>query len=68
MLKSDIVFWIRGSYRSPPDDGFDPKALPNVTGISYRDVVADNVTYSARLEGIPGDPFTRICVYNVTEF
>nr|XP_007152185.1 hypothetical protein PHAVU_004G108800g [Phaseolus vulgaris]ESW24179.1 hypothetical protein PHAVU_004G108800g [Phaseolus vulgaris] len=60
------VFWMTGSYGSHPDPGFDPKALPNITGINYRDVFADNVTYSARLDGIANDPFTGICISNVT--
>ncbi|XP_020220160.1 probable polygalacturonase [Cajanus cajan] len=60
------VFWMTGSYGSHPGPGFDPKALPNITGINYRDVLADNVTYSARLEGIDNDPFTGICISNVT--
>ncbi|KAH1151879.1 hypothetical protein GYH30_045405 [Glycine max] len=60
------VFWMTGSYSSHPDNGFDPKALPNITGINYRDVIAENVTYSARLEGIANDPFTGICISNVT--
>ncbi|KAL0312555.1 UNVERIFIED_CONTAM: putative polygalacturonase [Sesamum radiatum] len=29
-------------------------------------MVAENVTMAARLEGIPGDPFTGICISNVT--
>ncbi|KAI4351654.1 hypothetical protein L6164_005990 [Bauhinia variegata] len=60
------VFWMTGDYGSHPDPGFDPKALPNITGINYRDVRADNVTYSAKLGGISGDPFTGICISNVT--
>ncbi|KAH1139689.1 hypothetical protein AAZX31_10G218600 [Glycine max] len=60
------VFWMTGSYGSHPDPAFDPKALPNITGINYRDVVATNVTYSAKLEGISNDPFTGICISNVS--
>lgn len=60
------VFWMTGSYGSHPGGAFDPKALPNITGINYRDVAAENVTYSARLEGIANDPFTGICISNVT--
>ncbi|KAL5195250.1 putative polygalacturonase [Glycine soja] len=60
------VFWMTGSYGSHPDAGFDPKALPNITGINYRDVVATNVTYSAKLEGISNAPFTGICISNVS--
>ncbi|KAK7279907.1 hypothetical protein RJT34_24967 [Clitoria ternatea] len=60
------VFWMTGSYGSHPDPGFNPKALPSITGINYRDVVAKNVTYSARLDGISNDPFTGICISNVS--
>ncbi|GAU50619.1 hypothetical protein TSUD_290740 [Trifolium subterraneum] len=60
------VFWMTGSYGSHPDPNFNPKALPNITGINYSNVIAENVTYSARLDGISNDPFTDICISNVT--
>ncbi|KAA8539958.1 hypothetical protein F0562_026650 [Nyssa sinensis] len=60
------VFWMTGNYGSHPDDGFDPNALPDIHGIHYRDIVAENVTMAARLDGIQGDPFTGICISNVT--
>ncbi|XP_016648983.1 PREDICTED: probable polygalacturonase [Prunus mume] len=60
------VFWMTGSYRSHPDPSFDPKALPLIQNINYKQVEAENVTYSARLEGIPNDPFKGICISNVT--
>ena len=60
------VFWMTGSYGSHPDPGFDPKALPLIENINYKQVEAENVTYSARLEGIPNDHFKGICFSNVT--
>lgn len=66
MKTMKYVFWMTGDYGSHPDPGFDPKALPTVTGINYRDMVADNVTQSAKLDGIRNDPFTGICISNVT--
>ncbi|XP_023550599.1 probable polygalacturonase [Cucurbita pepo subsp. pepo] len=59
------VFWIAGDYKDHADDKFDPSALPEIKNINYRDVVAKNVTMSANLAGISGDPFTDICVSNV---
>ncbi|KAJ4834232.1 hypothetical protein Tsubulata_018375 [Turnera subulata] len=60
------VFWMTGAYGSHPGGKFDPKALPNITGINYKDMVAENVTYTARLDGIKNDPFTGICISNAT--
>ncbi|KAE9611326.1 putative galacturan 1,4-alpha-galacturonidase [Lupinus albus] len=59
------VFWMTGAYGSNADSGFDPKALPEITRINYRDITADNVTYAARLDGITNNPFTGICISNV---
>ncbi|KAL4593834.1 hypothetical protein ACB092_M010200 [Castanea dentata] len=60
------VLWMAGNYNQHPDPKFDPKAIPEIKGINYRDVVAENVTYSAKLDGIQGDPFTGICISNMT--
>ncbi|XP_058755423.1 probable polygalacturonase [Vicia villosa] len=59
------VFWMAGSYGQHADKGFDPKALPEISGINFRDVTATNVTFAGKLEGISNDPFTGICVSNV---
>ncbi|XP_050227793.1 probable polygalacturonase [Mercurialis annua] len=60
------VFWMTGNYGSHPDNNYDPNAIPIIENINYRDIVAENVTMAARLEGIAGDPFTGICLSNVT--
>ncbi|KAL0330039.1 UNVERIFIED_CONTAM: putative polygalacturonase [Sesamum radiatum] len=60
------AFWMTGNYGSHADNNYDPNALPVIQNINYRDMVAENVTMAARLEGIPGDPFTGICISNVT--
>lgn len=60
------AFWMTGNYGSHPDNNYDPNALPVIENINYRDMVAENVTMPAMLEGIPGDPFTGICISNVT--
>ncbi|XAR55086.1 hypothetical protein NMG60_11030469 [Bertholletia excelsa] len=60
------AFWMTGNYGSHPDDKYDPHALPEINNINYRDIVVENATMAARLEGIPGDPFTGICISNVT--
>lgn len=60
------VFWMAGNYGQHPDDGWDPKAIPEISDISYSDVVAENVTMAGSLTGIPGDAFKGICMSNVT--
>ncbi|CAL9780834.1 unnamed protein product [Musa acuminata subsp. burmannicoides] len=45
------VFWMTGTYGQHPDDKFDPKAIPVVQNISYSNVVAENVTMAAKMEG-----------------
>ncbi|XP_019176202.1 PREDICTED: probable polygalacturonase [Ipomoea nil] len=61
-----LLFQMTGKYGSHADKNFDPKAIPVVAGINFRDVVADNVTTAGTMEGIPGHPFTGICMANVT--
>lgn len=60
------VFWMTGAYGSHPDDKYDPKAIPTVEGINFRDIVADNVKMAANLAGIEGAPFRGICISNAT--
>lgn len=60
------VFLMNGNYKAHADNNYDPNALPVIQGINYRDMVAENVSMAARLEGISNDPFTGICVSNVT--
>lgn len=60
------VFWMTGNYGSHPDNKFDPNAIPDVHGVNYKDIVAENVSKSARLEGIEGYPFKGICISNAT--
>ncbi|XP_024629705.2 probable polygalacturonase [Medicago truncatula] len=60
------VFWMTGAYKSHAENGFDPKALPKISGINYRDIIAKNVTIAGQLDGISNDPFTGICISNVT--
>ncbi|TYI69291.1 hypothetical protein E1A91_D08G144400v1 [Gossypium mustelinum] len=66
MKTMKMVFWMAGNYGSHPDNEYDPNAIPVIQNINFRDVVAENVTMAARLEGIPGHPFTGICISNAT--
>ncbi|KAK3037228.1 hypothetical protein RJ639_030121, partial [Escallonia herrerae] len=66
MTTMKYAFWMTGAYGSHPDDGYDPKALPVISNINYEHMWAKNVTMAANLAGIHKDPFTGICISNVT--
>ncbi|XP_060971723.1 probable polygalacturonase [Cannabis sativa] len=61
------VFWMTGKYNlHDSSGGYDPNALPVISNINYLDMVAENVTMAGSLDGISGDPFTGLCISNVT--
>ncbi|KAL2527348.1 Pectin lyase-like superfamily protein [Abeliophyllum distichum] len=66
MNTMEYAFWMTGSYGSHPDEGYDPNALPIIQNINYRDIIGTNVTTAGNLAGIQGDPYTGICISNVT--
>lgn len=55
-----------GQFTSHPDDGYDPNALPTVTGITFRDIVGVNISTAGVFSGIDESPFTSICLSNVS--
>ncbi|KAK6925865.1 Glycoside hydrolase, family 28 [Dillenia turbinata] len=66
MKTMKYVYWMSGAYNQHPDDKYDPNALPEIKNINYMDMVAENVTMAGQLAGIDRDPFTGICISNVT--
>ncbi|XP_022922359.1 probable polygalacturonase [Cucurbita moschata] len=65
LTRMKYIFWMTGDYKAHADDKFDPSALPVIKNINYKELVAMNVSMSANLAGISGDPFTDICISNV---
>ncbi|KAF6139610.1 hypothetical protein GIB67_033614 [Kingdonia uniflora] len=49
-----------------PDQGWDPKALPSLKGLSISNVVSFNTRKPPVLEGIEHAPFEGICMQNIT--
>ncbi|CAH9110283.1 unnamed protein product [Cuscuta europaea] len=60
------VFWVTAEYGDHPDDGFNPNAIPKVTGLSFTNIMAQNVTYAGKLVGPEAAPFADICISNAT--
>lgn len=60
------AIWFNSEYGQHPDKHYDPKALPVIEKIAIRNVKGDNVTIAGLLDGIEGDDFIDICLYNIT--
>ncbi|KAJ0976306.1 hypothetical protein J5N97_018271 [Dioscorea zingiberensis] len=49
-----------------PDDHYDPNALPTINRITLRNIVGENISTAGVLSGIKGDPFTALCLSNIS--
>lgn len=49
-----------------PDDKFDPNAFPIVHGITFKDMVGENITFAGNFSGIYELPFTKFCLSNIS--
>ncbi|KAJ4786648.1 Pectin lyase-like superfamily protein [Rhynchospora pubera] len=55
-----------GQCKEHPAGEYDPSNLPVIDRISLKDIVANNVSQAGVFYGIEGDPFTGICLSNIT--
>lgn len=53
-------------YGSHPHEDYDPSALPFVGGITFDDVVGENIKVAGNFSGLADSPFASICLSNVT--
>ncbi|XP_074590294.1 putative polygalacturonase [Curcuma longa] len=60
------AFWFTGNSSSHPDDQYDPDALPVIQQITLKNVVGTNISTAGFFSGIDNDPFTAICLANIT--
>ncbi|THU65098.1 hypothetical protein C4D60_Mb05t00070 [Musa balbisiana] len=49
-----------------PDDQYDPDVLPVVKRVTIKDVVGTNISIAGVFSGIDHDPFTAICLANIS--
>ena len=59
---------VAGDVGDHPDDGYDPTAVPDVDGVTVRDVYGERIQQPGSFQGIKAAPFTRICLSNVKLF
>lgn len=61
-----LAIQLTGDCNSHPDDKYDPKALPIVEKISFKNMVGMNITKAGNFSGILESPFTSICLSNIS--
>lgn len=66
MENIDVAFKFTGSCGGHPDKKYDPTALPVITRVTFKNVVGANVSTAGVLSGIENDPFSAICLSNIT--
>lgn len=54
-----------GNYGEHPDKSYDTDALPLIENISIQNVTRENIKVVGLLEGIEGDTFKHICLYDI---
>ncbi|KAG6523692.1 hypothetical protein ZIOFF_013568 [Zingiber officinale] len=60
------AFWFTGNSSRHPDEQYDPDALPVIQQITLKNVVGTNIFTAGFFSGIENDPFTGICLSNIT--
>ncbi|XP_044503080.1 probable polygalacturonase [Mangifera indica] len=66
MENVQMALRVTGDFGLHPDDKFDPKALPVVNGITFKNMVGANIGVAGNFTGIDESPFTSICLSNIT--
>ncbi|KAJ6796169.1 putative polygalacturonase [Iris pallida] len=66
MENVEVAIGLSGHTGGHPDEQFDPAAVPAVKRITLKNVVGTNVSVAGVLDGIKGDPFSAICLSNIT--
>ncbi|KAL6638411.1 hypothetical protein ACP70R_023906 [Stipagrostis hirtigluma subsp. patula] len=61
-----VAIEFTGDWSSHPDEHFDPAALPVISRITLKNIVGSNILAAGVLSGITGDPFTGICLSNIS--
>lgn len=56
---------IAGDVGDHPDDNYNPNALPDVNGITLKNVWGEKVQQPGSIQGLKGSPFTNICLSKI---
>ncbi|CAL9076481.1 unnamed protein product [Musa textilis] len=60
------AFHFTGQCGAHPDDQYDPDALPTIKQVTIKNVIGTNISRAGVLSGIDQDPFTAICLANIS--
>ncbi|KAI9182730.1 hypothetical protein LWI28_028299 [Acer negundo] len=61
----DIAIRFTGQFGEHPDGFFDPKALPKIERITFKDFAGEYIKVAGLLEGIEGGNFLNICLSDI---
>ncbi|WOL16444.1 putative polygalacturonase [Canna indica] len=70
---SDVEMWnvqeafrFTGNCSRHPDDHYDPEATPVIKRVTLKNIIGTNISTAGFFLGIDNDPFTDICLANIT--
>ena len=66
MVGVDTAIRFTGQFGEHPDEFYDPTALPLIERITIKDVVGERIKSAGLLEGLEGDTFRNVCLWNIT--
>ncbi|KAL6008870.1 hypothetical protein ACLOJK_022096 [Asimina triloba] len=66
MRNVDVAIRFTSMYGEHPDGNYNPKALPFINRITFKDITGENITLAGTLQGLEGDSFSNICLFNIT--
>ncbi|CAA7388902.1 unnamed protein product [Spirodela intermedia] len=66
MVNVHTAIHFSGQCGAHPGDHFDPDAVPAVHGVTLKNIVGEGVYMAGNLSGIDHDPFTEICLSDIS--
>lgn len=66
MHSVETAIQLTGHCGRHPDDQYDPELLPVINRITIKNIIGTNITIAGSLDGIEHDPFTAICLSNIS--
>lgn len=66
LVDVDTTIRFDSNFSEHPDESYNRNALPVIDKITIENVKGENIKVAGHLEGIDGDNFLNICLFNIT--